>query len=348
MNPLLLPLAVGYRTGARLRTAAYRQGWFKTRRLNRPVISVGNISAGGAGKTPLVAYLAGCLLRRGWKPGILTRGYRRRRGGDIVAIAPGNERAPDPRKVGDEPALLARKLAQVPIVVCADRYRAGRLAEEMFGVDVHILDDGFQHLALERDVNIVVLDVTQEFSDRAVLPAGLLREPCSAVARADMVVLSRVELGDPAPLALQVRRFNPHAGVFHASTSLRELRDVATGEVYAPGAWEGKPVYAFCGIGNPSAFLADLSQWKLSVVAQKVFRDHHVYDANDLGNFMTPAIREMHPAAFLTTEKDAMNLPRLPKPGAPILACVVETEILEHEEFEEALGARLQAAKVSV
>src|SRR5437773_12338470 len=115
-----MPLAAGFRMGVALRTAAYRRGWLATRRLNRPVVSVGNLSVGGTGKTPFVAFLADLLVKRGWKPGILTRGYGRRKGAKLVAIEPGASRTPDPREVGDEPALLARKLPEVPIVVCAD------------------------------------------------------------------------------------------------------------------------------------------------------------------------------------------------------------------------------------
>src|SRR5690242_18745059 len=121
-----MPLAAGYRMGTALRIDAYRRGWLTTRRLNRPVVSVGNLSVGGTGKTPFVELLAELLLKQGWKPGILTRGYGRRKGPKIIAIEPGAEREPDPREVGDEPALLARKLPEIPIVVGADRYRGGR------------------------------------------------------------------------------------------------------------------------------------------------------------------------------------------------------------------------------
>lgn len=341
-----MPLAVGFRMGVALRTAAYRRGWLKTRRLNRPVVSVGNLSVGGTGKTPFVAFLAELLMKRGWKPGILTRGYGRRKGAKLVPIAPGDGRAPDPREVGDEPALLARKLPEVPIVVGADRYRAGLLAEEKFGVDVHILDDGFQHLALARDVDIVLLDSTQELSDDALLPAGRLREPLSALNRAHLVVITRTELADPEPLEEQVRQINPHVKIFRSATKLLALKDVARGELVSLSTIHNRPVYAFCGIGNPDAFFADLEKWGFSVTSKERFRDHYVYHEAAAILLRRIAGRKS-PGILVTTEKDALNLPKPKITELPILACVTEAEMAEARAFEEALVERLEAAKGS-
>ncbi len=348
MNTLLKPLTAGFKLGVAVRRAAYRQGWLRTRQLNRPVISVGNLTVGGTGKTPLVADIAERLVRRGWKPAILTRGYGRRLGPKLTALEPRPARAANPREVGDEPALLARAAPEVPLVICADRYRAGLVAEERFGVNVHILDDGFQHLALARDVDVVLIDVTQKFSDDALLPAGPLREPCSALERAHLVVLTRMELGDRLAIEERVRRINPQAKIFHSSTKLCGLVDVTTGNLYPPEACQGEPLYAFCGIGNPRAFFADLRKWGLSVVDQLSFRDHYVYTEASLEMLGTLShLLKSRPAAFVTTEKDAMNLSRLPKikPVLPILACVVEAEIREGDDFEKELLARLEASR---
>ncbi len=344
---ILAPLAAGFRLGIALRAAAYHRGWLKTRRLNHPVVSVGNLTVGGTGKTPFVEFLAGRMLQRGWTPGVLTRGYRRRTAG-IFAIEPGPNRTPKPREVGDEPALLARKLPQVAIVVGKDRYRAGRLAEERFNVDVHILDDGFQHFALARDVDIVLLDVTQEIADSALLPAGRAREPWSALKRAHLVVLTRTELGDGAALEARVREVNPQAQVIHSANRFRELVDVSTGRIYPRKAFQGKPVEAFCGIGNPRAFFADLKRWGFSAVCESKFPDHSVYDQGSLAALYEEIeIRKSHPVALLTTEKDAMNLPPLERAGVPILACVIETEVSDPDKFEEALFSRLERTRVN-
>lgn len=343
-NRILQPLSAGFRLGVALRSAAYQRGWFKTRRLGRPVVSVGNLTLGGSGKTPLVAFIAKTLLKRGWRPGILTRGYGRRRGSELVALEPRPCRVADAHQVGDEPALLAKLLPEVPIVVCADRYRAGRLAEETFHVDAHILDDGFQHLALARDLDIVALDVTQEFSDRALLPAGRLREPCAALARAHLVVLTRVDLRGPEPLKHQVERLNPRARIFRSGTKLCGLVDVETGRVLTPEVLRGRPVSAFCGLGNPGAFFADLRRWGFTVVAENAFPDHYAYTEADLERLSERA-RQAGAAALLTTEKDAVNFPLLWESEPPILACVIQAEIAEAEEFEQALQEGLEAAQ---
>ncbi len=359
-SKILRPLAVAFRLGVELRVAAYREGWLKTRRLNHPVVSVGNLTVGGTGKTPLVALIAGTLLNRGWKPSILTRGYGRRSPRrQIIAIEPNPRRLPDPREVGDEPALLARTVPQVPIVVSADRYQAGRLAEDRFDIDVHLLDDGFQHLTLARDLDVVVLDSTQEISDRALLPAGRMREPCSALKRAHVVVLTRVELGDPATLENCVHSINPRARVFRSATALCGLTQVASSAIglgkahppqgalhpMAPGCAEvnsdqSEPVFAFCGIGNPPAFFEDLRSWGFNVIDQSAFPDHHAYSAAELKRLGARA-RKAGAVALLTTEKDAMNLPPIWESEVPVLACVIQTDMCEAEAFEEALMGRL-------
>ncbi len=344
MNTILQPLAAGFRLGVKLRDAAYRRGWLKTRRLNRPVVSVGNLTVGGTGKTPLVAWIAQRLLNRGWRPAILTRGYGRCPRSGIIAVEPGPDRAPQAREVGDEPALLARLLPDVPIVVGADRYRAGRLAEDRFNVDVHLLDDGFQHLALARDVDMLLVDVTQEFSDGALLPAGRLREPCSALERVHLVVLTRLELGDSGPLEERVRQINPLARIFHSATRLCGLADLESGRPLTVEALRGKPVGAFCGIGNPRAFSADLRRWGFCVVAEFSFPDHQVYSTRALRRLAARA-RDAGAAVLVTTEKDAINFPPLWRSDLPIVACVIQAEMREAEAFEEALMACLETSR---
>lgn len=339
-----MPLAVGYRMGVGLRRAAYRRGWLKTRRLGRPVVSIGNLSVGGTGKTPLVAWLAERLLARGWKPVILTRGYGRRTGAETVVVAPDEGRAPDAREIGDEPALVARRLPQVPIVVSADRYRAGRVAEGQFDIDVHILDDGFQHWALARDTDVVVLDTTHPLSDDALLPAGRLREPFTALRRAHFVVLSRAELGDAGEMEKQVREVNPEAKIFHSRTHLSKILEVASGARQELDAWKGKPLLAFCGIGNPQAFFAGARSWGLSLAAETAFRDHHLYDADELQRLVRRA-RRSSAEALLTTEKDLMNFPPGWKLEMPVVACGIEIELSQSESFEAALIERLETAR---
>lgn len=341
MNRSLIPLAGLYGAGTRLRRRAYQQGWLKSRRLSRPVISVGNLSVGGSGKTPLVAEVAEILLRHGRKPAILTRGYGREGGADLIALEPAPGRHPDARVTGDEPALLARALPQVPIIICADRFRAGQLAEERFCADVHILDDGFQHFALERAVDLVAIDVTKNVLADAVLPAGRLREPVSALARADLIVLTRAEIQDPATIESQVKETNSRAPVFRCAMELRRLIGAVSGEAIKAETCLGKPVCAFCGVGNPSAFFADLRRWGFNPVAEITFRDHHVYTQEDIVRINKAAI-EKGAAAFLTTEKDLMNLQPQLEFRLPMLACAIRAEISDAEKFEQVLLAGIE------
>lgn len=340
-----MPLAGLYGAGTRLRLRAYRQGWLKSQRLSRPVISVGNLTVGGSSKTPIVAGVAEILLQHNYKPAILTRGYGRKREADLVALEPQPARSPDSRKVGDEPALLARALPQVPIIICANRYRAGRLAEERFGADVHILDDGFQHFALERDIDLVAVDVTQELLHGALLPAGRLREPASALARADLIILTRAEIGDAASMEKQVSRINPEAPIFRCATRLRGLIEVESRRIIEPGEYRGKPVCAFCAIGNTSAFWADLREWGFNPTSEIAFRDHHVYGSEDVGRVNQMA-RDTGAVAFLTTEKDVMNLPPKPGFGLPVLACIIRAEISDAKRFEQVVLAQLELKQV--
>jgi len=345
MNRSLTPLAGLYAAGARLRRTAYQQGWLKSRRLSSPVVSVGNLTMGGSGKTPLVAEVAEVLLANGRKPAILTRGYRREPGADLIALEPAPHRNPDPRTTGDEPALLARMLPQVPMVICADRFRAGQLTETRFGADVHILDDGFQHLALARDVDLVAIDVTADVLRGAVLPAGRLREPLSALAQADVIVLTRTEIRDPAETEKRVREINPKAPIFHCAMRLHSLVREDSGRAAEPEDWPTRPVCAFCAVGNPTAFFSDLRRWGFNPVAEITFRDHHVYSREDVEH-LNRAAGEKGAVAFVTTEKDVMNLPSGLEFGLPVLACTIRAEISEPEKFQQVLLAGIRRKQV--
>jgi tetraacyldisaccharide 4'-kinase len=319
-----------------LRHALYRQGWFKSRRLSRPVVSVGNLTMGGTGKTPLVALAAKTLRRRGWHPSILTRGYGRRNQAGLLVIAPGLARYADPLEVGDEPALLARLLPEVPIVVCADRFRGGQMAEERFGVDVHLLDDGFQHWQLGRSLDILVLDATQALSDQRIFPAGRQREPLAAIRRAPIVIITRAPEGDRNSIEDLVKEVHPAARVFHSSTQLAALTNAASGEAIPLDRIRAQKITAFCGIGNPAAFFADVRRWQFNLIAEDAFPDHHVYTEQELQRLVARA-RAVGAAALLTTEKDAVKFPRNWRPELPILACVIATPIHEGEDFERLL-----------
>jgi tetraacyldisaccharide 4'-kinase len=334
---------VAFRFGVGLRQAGYRRGWFKIRRLARPVVSVGNLTVGGTGKTPLVVCVANILQRRGWKPSILTRGYGRRSKAEMIVVPPGAGRRAKAQEIGDEPALLARLLPEVPLIICADRYRGGQAVEERFPVDVHILDDGFQHLALARDVDLVALDATQTLSDGNLLPAGRQREPLSALRRAQIVVLTRSDSADPQCLEELVLKVHPAARVFRSRTELIGWADAWSGDAVSIEGIRAQKVTAFCGIGNPWPFFADVRRWGFTLVAEDAFPDHHVYTGGEIQQLVARA-RQKGAAALLTTQKDAVKFAADWAPQLPILACEIEAQILDGGEFERTLLTYLEKA----
>ncbi len=342
MNRWLTPLATGFGGAVKLREQAYSGGWMRARRLKRPVISVGNLTVGGTGKTPIVVLVAELLIKNGLRPSILTRGYGRRSHA-LMTIEPADRRQADPRQVGDEPALMAQKLPETPILVSRERFCAGTIAEEMFGVNAHILDDGFQHWALARDLDIVLMDLTQPLGNDALLPAGRLREPISALRRAGALLLTRAELTDGLPAERLARQMNPVAPIFHSTLKLAALSEVATKRVLAPSALEGKPVFAFCGLGNPTSFFASLHHWGFKVAGQKTFRDHHIYSERGLMAVSRMAV-EAKAEACVTTEKDAMNFPggAAERSPLPIFCCAIRAEVREAACFE---GLLLRVAR---
>jgi len=341
VNSILLPFSAGFRFGVALRHAGYKHGWFKVRRLARPVVSVGNLTVGGTGKTPLVACVANILLRQGWKPSILTRGYGRRSRTEMIVIEPGTGRRVDAQEVGDEPAILARMLPEVPLIICADRFRGGQAAEQHFQVDAHILDDGFQHLALARDVDLLALDATQTISDWLLLPAGRQREPLSALRRAQIMVLTRANSTNAKPLEDLVLKVHPAAQVFRSSMELIGWTDALSGEVVSIEDIRAQKVAAFCAIGNPRAFFADLRRWGFSVVGEDAFPDHHVYTGEEIQKLAARA-RKNAVAALLTTQKDAVKFSRDWAPQLPMFACDIEARILDAGHLERSLLTYLE------
>ena len=234
-------------------------------------------------------------------------------------------------------------LPEVPIVVCADRFRGGQAAEERFQVDAHILDDGFQHLALARDVDLVALDATQTISDRHLLPAGRQREPLSALRRAQIVVLTRTDSAGPQSLEELVLKVHPAAKVFRSRTELLGWTDAVSGEAVASEEIRAQKVAAFCAIGNPRAFFADLRRWGFSLVAEDAFPDHHVYTGEEIHQLVGDA-RKNGAAVLLTTQKDAVKFSRDWAPQLPILACEIEAQIPDAGDFEKTLLTYLEKA----
>jgi len=275
------------------------------RKLDVPVISVGNLSMGGTGKTPCVLRLAELLKQRAYSPGILTRGYKRGTPEAALALAPGADVTAV--QAGDEPLIFVRsRLA--PVGVGADRWQTGMLLRRNFAVDVMLLDDGFQHLRLARDVDIVLLDAIDPLSGGGVFPLGRLREPPAGLERAGIVLITRnrfSDLGDAMERAL--RQWNPRAPVFRASVGPREWIEHATGKAYPVEAPPFGRAAVFCGLGNPESYRRTLAGMGIEPADWVDFDDHHSYRPNELRR-LAQQFADRQATAVLTTEKDAVNL----------------------------------------
>jgi len=352
---LFWPASVLFGGAARLRAWFYLRGIFRQRRLRGVVISAGNLTVGGTGKTPMVIWLAERLQAEGKRAGILLRGY----GGPAIA---GRRARPE---TSDEVCLLRERL-RIPLGIGRDRYREGlSLARE--GVEWFLLDDGFQHLQLARDADILLVDATDPFGGGHLLPAGRLREPRSAAARADLVVITR---SDHAPAVETILRRYASAPVFYAQTRLEgvyEVRQAPSGAgppAYAPqGAaaagrptqagredWAQRRLFAFCGVGNPAAFFEDLRRWGFDIAGKAAYPDHHLYDERDAEELERRA-RAVGASALLCTEKDVPNLARARIGGPhmlPVGYCRIALEILDGEGFWKALHAAVERKQASV
>ena len=319
---LLWPLAFLYGSYVRLRAWLYARGWLKQKRLKGMVISIGNLTVGGTGKTPMVIWLAEKLLAQGRRVAILSRGYRSANG------------------TRDEIEMMrARFQDRVAFGVGKNRLVQGRRLEAQQEIDVFLLDDGFQHLQLARDVDIVLLDASREMGKDRLIPAGRLREPLSALSRANLVVFTRIENAPGARKAIQrLGRFP----VFAAETRLLGFRLLGEDRTMFPADSIGAgPFFAFCGIGNPEAFFRDLQSWHVPVTGSRKFRDHHRYVAEDIA-LLERAAAQANARAFLTTEKDAQNLAGLAFPSKPAYVSMIDLELIPESEFLAAIERGLQ------
>lgn len=290
-------------SGAYGRAARFRRAWYggrpyRTRRLGRPVVSVGNLVVGGSGKTPVVAALARLLVAAGERPAILSRGYGRRRVADgVVVVSDGHEVLVPTRQSGDEPQMLARALPGVAVLVSPDRYLAGCLAERTFGCTVHLLDDGFQHVQLARDIDLLVLAAAD--LDGQLLPRGRLREPLEAAAAADALLVSGTE--EDAESVADRLGVRP---VFRVSSRYGSLRFVGPRGAASERA---RSVVAVASIARPERFFAALGAEGWHVAREIVFRDHHWFSSRDLIVIQQAAV-DVGADLVVTTEKDAVRL----------------------------------------
>jgi tetraacyldisaccharide 4'-kinase len=315
---LLWPFSLVYGLVVRYKTVFYRSGVFRQKRLNGMVVSVGNITMGGTGKTPMVLWLAEKFLGDGKSVAILSRGYRREGGS------------------GDEVELMRKRLGKrVRFGVGADRFEQGSALEREKPVDIFLLDDGFQHLKLARDLDIVMLDGSKKLQDEWLLPAGTLREPVSACSRADLLVVTRKFVQPP----IEANDSHEHR-IFYSQTRLlgfRKWRKDANEGTEALNLNEigPGPFFSFCGIGNPRGFADDLKRWHVPIAGSREFRDHHKYSVADVASLENAALAR-GAVGLVTTEKDEQNL-RGTLNRLPVYVAVIDFVMSSESELATAI-----------
>ena len=321
-------LSLFYLGGHYFRMWAYRWDLFPSHKLNCRVISVGNLTLGGTGKTPFVMMIAETLRGNGHKPGILSRGYGGSSKNEVNVVCDGKNILLSPEIAGDEAVMMAERLKNVPVLVGSDRYQSGRYAIEYFGVDTLILDDGFQHLALKRDMNILLFDHQRPFGNGQLFPAGELREPKREAHRADFVCITRCS-GASYPPGINENLIKDMP-VVKSALRLDALLKFDDGKNLDIKELQDQPIAAFSGIANPNDFRRILGQTGARLVYYHPFPDHHDYTLSDL-KFIEDSAIKAGAKIILTTEKDGVKL----KPSSlnlPFYKVVLEMEILEGRE----------------
>ncbi len=299
---LLRVVSLFYALAMRTRALAFKNGLFRSYSLGRPVISVGNIVVGGTGKTPMTAWIADYFLRRGKKVVVLTRGYGGSLEGTVAVVSDGVKRILTPKQAGDEPCLLADMLPGLIVVMGSNRYEAGSFAAERFNPDIFILDDGFQHLRLKRDLDIVLLDAGKPFGNGITFPAGFLREPVSSLNRANLVVFTRSDYDSPPQAAIPSK-----TAFLLARHRLTGFRTLAGGKTGSFAELQSRRGLAFAGIAAPEVFFDALEEEGLNLAATLAFPDHTVY--GEVEYSALARLRLSSRADYLiTTAKDAIKL----------------------------------------
>ena len=326
----LTVLSVPYGIVVRLRAFAYAQGMLSVRRLDRPVISVGNITVGGTGKTPMTALLARLLMARGKRVAVISRGYGGSLEGQARIVCDGQTLFLSAAEAGDEPVHLATAVPGLMTVIGTDRYAAGLLAQKELNPDVFILDDGFQHLRLHRDLNILLMDCRAPFGNGRMLPAGLLREPKSALNRADLVVYTRCPDAGTSPV---VHGAIPSCSAGHALAGV-ELLPGGVRQEFA--VLHGRKGIAFAGIADPEAFFSSLGEQGLDLVATVSFGDHCSYGEPEIARLVDKC-RISGADYLITTGKDAVKLGAVLERLGNVYVAALELRLADPLNLEMAL-----------
>jgi len=319
----------------------YSLGILKVRGLSCKVISVGNITLGGSGKTPFVVYLAERLRDKGYRVAVLSRGYKRKKGRGVDIVSDGERVLLNPDESGDEPYMLAQRLKGIPVIVGKNRYEAGRTAIEKFHTDILVLDDGFQHLPLKRDVDILLFDATQPFSTFRIFPAGVLREPLSAINRADIIIFTRCHHGYASEAGGSATSLRDDLPLYHSFMEPVELFDLNENIKKDIACLANKKILAFCGIGNPESFRSTLLSLNADIRGFLVFPDHHSFSKEDMEKIHRLSF-ERNIDMVVTTEKDGIRLLKELPAGFPLWELRIRLSVKEDHVLENDILKRLQ------
>jgi tetraacyldisaccharide 4'-kinase len=325
-------LSLPYRLACLTRLLLYRHGVCKQKKLEARVISVGNVTVGGTGKTPLVLYLAEKLQEKSKKVAILTRGYKRKKK-EMVELTQETKGEINWEDVGDEPYLLAQRLLDLPIIVTKHRNRSGDYAIEKHGAEFLILDDGFQHLKLFRNLNIVVIDSVNPFGNGRLLPAGILREPMTSLKRADVFLLTKTDQASNKGALIRILKgYSPKAPIVESVYKIRSIVNLFDGSLVEPKEVKDTKAVAFSGIGNPSSFENSLSQLKIRILKHRRFSDHFPYRKKNVLDLKKEA-RVLGADFIITTEKDSVRIPLINDSEIPFYVLKIDLEITRGEEI---------------
>lgn len=335
ITAILTLLSFWYYLGVRLRSFLYRVGILKERRLaDGKVISLGNITVGGTGKTPTCLLVANILKKAGRKVVILSRGYRGKAKERVNVVSDGQEILLREEEAGDEPYLMAKKLRTVPVLTSKRRYWGGKYACDRFGAEVIILDDGFQHRGLKRDLDICLVNEKAGFGNGHLFPRGILREPIEALKRADLFFVTgqNSSPGEDGIIA-KIKEIKKDPVIFRADYQANGLRDLEGKQEFEVGYLGGKKVFAFSGIATPSSFLDLLGKLGAVVAGEYSFPDHHRYGRDDLVKIKKMAGKV---DMIVTTEKDGVKIEEgLLPPDFTVFTLAVKMKIEEEDRFAD-------------
>jgi tetraacyldisaccharide 4'-kinase len=363
LRAVLLALSFLYLLIVRSRAWLYHQNYIRKGVPGCPVVSVGNLTVGGTGKTPVVELLARELTAGGRRVAILSRGYKsvprpffRRildkffKASEVFAprvVSDGHALLLDSRTAGDEPFMLANNLRGVVVLVDRDRVKSASYAVRSFGADCIILDDGFQYLRLKRSINLVLIDAQSPFGNRYLLPRGTLREPPEHLGRATHILLTKCESGDNPEIVREIRLHNRTAEIMACTHRPVNLRNLVTGEILPLDYLRDRRIGAICGIAVPESFFSALRRLGARIETERDFPDHHRYSRREIEEFLRRCARLGLDAA-ITTEKDAVRFPRLINPEVPVVCLRVEIQILSGHETWNRLIKRLTTPRAVI